>query len=128
MERANKLSVDRTSSKQDLVTAVLALEPQTKAARLRDVLPVIEQKLAEGVRIADIARTLNDGGLELTGGTLKSYLSRYRKRSKVKAPLSHSDPVGSASRGEPTGPDPATPFDPTAECRREVGNRGTDPA
>lgn len=72
-------------SKEDLVAAVLAMEPATKAARVRDVLPAIEQKVAEGVRIADIVDTLSNAGLELTVGTLKSYLSRHRRRP-AKAP------------------------------------------
>lgn len=88
------------------------MEPKTKASRVREVLPAIEQKLAEGVRIADILRTLSDGGLELTEGTLKSYLSRHRKRA-TKAPVfPHRD---SASFGRD-----ASRIESFAESRRSA--------
>jgi hypothetical protein len=41
---------------------------------------VIEQRLAAGVRIADILKALRDGGIDLTEATLKSYLYRYRQK------------------------------------------------
>lgn len=49
---------------------------------MREVMPLIEKKIADGVRIADILVALADTGLELSEATLKSYLYRYRKRKK----------------------------------------------
>jgi hypothetical protein len=48
-------------SKADLHRALAAIEPTTKAAQVREVMPLIEQKLAAGVRIADILAALNAG-------------------------------------------------------------------
>lgn len=66
--------------KSDLTQALTAMEPKTKAAKVREVMPVIEQRIAAGVRIADILKTLQGRGIELTEATLKSYLYRYRKK------------------------------------------------
>ncbi|ARU20782.1 glutathione ABC transporter permease GsiD [Ralstonia solanacearum] len=56
------------------------MEPKTKAAKVREVMPVIEQRIAAGVRIADILKTLQGRGIDLTEATLKSYLYRYRRK------------------------------------------------
>jgi hypothetical protein len=67
----------------DLKAKIEAIKLTTKAARLRQLMPVIEAKLAEGVRAAEIVETLRNGGLELTMGTFRSYLHQYRaKRDK----------------------------------------------
>ena len=66
--------------RQNLIETLTALEPKTKAAKVREVMPVIEQRLAAGVRIADILKALSNGGIELTEATLKSYLYRYRRK------------------------------------------------
>jgi hypothetical protein len=72
-------------SKTDLRQALTALEPKTKAAKLREVMPLIEEKIKDGVRIAEILSVLQAGGLELTEGTLKSYLHRSRKKQSKPA-------------------------------------------
>lgn len=83
--------------KVDLTQALSEIEPKTKAAKVREVMPVIEQRIAAGVRIADILKTLQDGGIELTAATLKSYLYRYRKKGRaVGRPAA---PVGQRSTG-----------------------------
>ncbi|WP_231674477.1 hypothetical protein [Ralstonia pseudosolanacearum] len=66
--------------KSDLTQALTAMEPKTKAAKVREVMPVIEQRIAAGVRIADILKTLQGRGIDLTEATLKSYLYRYRRK------------------------------------------------
>ncbi|CAL8481717.1 conjugal transfer protein TraD [Caballeronia sp. S22] len=63
----------------NLLQTLTALEPKTKAAKVREVMPVIEQRIAAGVRIADILKALREGGIDLTEATLKSYLYRYRR-------------------------------------------------
>jgi predicted NBD/HSP70 family sugar kinase len=67
---------------KSLRAAVEQIEVGTKAARLRSVLPEIEQRLAAGARIADVVQTLNEHGLAITTATLKSYLYRFRKAAR----------------------------------------------
>ncbi|MGY2492758.1 hypothetical protein [Cupriavidus sp. CP313] len=66
----------------DLAKALTALEPKTKVARVREVMPVIEERIAAGVRIADIAKALQDGGIDLSEATLRSYLYQHRKKKR----------------------------------------------
>lgn len=104
--------------KNDLTQALTAIEPKSKAAKVREVMPVIEQRIAAGVRIADILKALKDSGLELTKATLKSYLYRYRKKQRVKMVERQVQPVGSRSAGTPTpapsqeSSEPPTPREP----------------
>ena len=53
-----------------------------KAKRLRQLWPVIEAKLAEGVLHSEILEALNRNGFELTERTYKSYLYRHRKKQR----------------------------------------------
>ncbi|MDH4910108.1 conjugal transfer protein TraD (plasmid) [Xanthomonas axonopodis pv. ricini] len=89
--------------KSDLTQALTAIEPKTKAAKVREVMPVIEQRIAAGVRIADILKTLKDSGIDLTEATLKSYLYRYRKKhqAKTKGQQSASRTVGMPAPPQP---------------------------
>ncbi|WP_234909671.1 hypothetical protein [Xanthomonas citri] len=89
--------------KSDLTQALTAIEPKTKAAKVREVMPVIEQRIAAGVRIADILKTLKDSGIDLTEATLKSYLYRYRKKhqAKTKGQQSASQTVGMPAPPQP---------------------------
>ncbi|BBU33359.1 hypothetical protein BTHE68_70930 (plasmid) [Burkholderia sp. THE68] len=68
---------------RDVMQALTALEPKTKAAKVREVMPLIEQRISAGVRIADILKALREGGIDLTEATLKSYLYRYRQKQQV---------------------------------------------
>ena len=81
-----------------LRAAVEAVEAGTKAARLRSVLPEIEQRLAAGARIADVVEALNRSGLPITTATLKSYLYRFRKAAQETQPASAQVVSESASR------------------------------
>ncbi|WP_449106792.1 hypothetical protein [Pseudomonas mohnii] len=67
----------------DLVTALKAVEPETKAAQIRQVMPIIEQQLKAGVRRQAILDVLKEQGIEIGMETLKSYLYRYRKALKA---------------------------------------------
>lgn len=71
-----------------LRAAVEAVEARTKAARLRAVLPEIEQRLSAGARIVDVVEALNRSGLPITTATLKSYLYRFRKAAQEAQPSS----------------------------------------
>lgn len=66
----------------DLATALKAVEPETKAAQIRQVMPIIEQQLKAGVRRQAILDVLKEQGIEIGMETLKSYLYRYRKALK----------------------------------------------
>ena len=67
----------------DLATALKAVEPETKAAQIRQVMPIIEQQLKAGVRRQAILNVLKEQGIEIGMETLKSYLYRYRKALKA---------------------------------------------
>lgn len=78
-------------AKLDLASALQAVEPETKAAQIRQVMPIIEQQLKAGVRRQAILNVLKEQGIEISMETLKSYLYRYRKSVKagtVEAPAS----------------------------------------
>jgi hypothetical protein len=68
---------------RDVVQALTALEPKTKAAKVREVMPLIEQRISAGVRIVDVLKALRESGIDLTEATLKSYLYRYRQKQHV---------------------------------------------
>lgn len=88
-------------TKSDPKQAVRDTEPTTKSARLRDVMPEIEKKLAVGVRLRAIHQALIGAGLELTLQTLKTYLYRYRKKQRAH-PTGHQTALAaSAALGEP---------------------------
>ncbi len=80
----------------DLRTALDAMTPGTKAARLRTLLPLIEAKLSVGVRMAEVVRVINQCGLAISPATLKSYLYRYRKQ-QVRGMATHALPVKTTS-------------------------------
>jgi hypothetical protein len=63
--------------------ALRQLTAGRKAKRLGSLLPVIEQKVAEGITHGEILNLLNANGFELTERTYKSYLYRYRKRRRT---------------------------------------------
>ena len=67
---------------RSLRNAIEKIQATSKTARLREVLPDIEQRLAAGSRIADVVAALNDNGFEISIATLKSYLYRFRKTER----------------------------------------------
>ena len=66
--------------------ALEQLPIEKKARRLRILWPLIEAKLAEGVSHAAVLDFLNRNGFELTEGTYKNYVYRFRKMQQ--APVS----------------------------------------
>lgn len=64
----------------DLKISIEKLEARKKAGRLRDLMPVIEAKIRQGIRHVDIIRALNEQGLAMSEYTYRSYLRRYRKK------------------------------------------------
>ncbi|QFG27716.1 TraD protein (plasmid) [Pseudomonas umsongensis] len=69
---------------KDLTNALMAVGPESKAAKIRQVMPLIEQQLSAGVRRQVILDVLKEQGIELSMETLKSYLYRYRKAQRQK--------------------------------------------
>ena len=67
---------------RSLHLAIETLEAGTKAARLRILMPDIEERLTAGARISDLVRTLTENGLPISTATLKSYLYRFRKAAR----------------------------------------------
>ena len=90
-----------------LEEALAELPVEKKARRLRVLWPLIEAKLAEGVSHAVVLEFLNRNGFELTEGTYKSYLHRFRKLRRV------------PGRAEPQAPRIA----PAPSTKPEGGNR-----
>ncbi|MEW4339619.1 hypothetical protein [Chromobacterium vaccinii] len=111
--------------KQAITQALMTAEPKSKAAKVRRLMPVIEQKIEEGVELQTILNTLNSQGLDLTMNTFKSILHRHRKaqgRGKAQSlepqqqepaalePEAESAPGGAVSMGalhDLMNPDPA---------------------
>lgn len=69
-----------TMTALDARQAVRQIEPTTKAAKLREVMPEIEMKLAAGVQLGAVHEALIASGFDLTFQTLKTYLYRHRKQ------------------------------------------------
>ena len=66
--------------------ALNELPIEKKARRLRVLWPLIEAKLAEGVSHSAVLELLNRNGFDLTEGTYKVYLHRFRKVSGKRLP------------------------------------------
>ena len=76
-------------------SALKAIKPRTIAAKLRDYLPLIDDKIQAGARIDEILAALSSAGMEVKENTLKSNLQRYRKKqqsAKPKAPAAPAKP------------------------------------
>lgn len=59
-------------------------KPASNAQRFRDLLPDIEQRIADGVPQTDIVAALATAGLHMNIETFRNYLSAERKRLKAK--------------------------------------------
>ncbi len=73
---------------QKALNAIRSTEPTTRTVQLRELLPAIEDRMAEGVRLSVIHRALLDSGaidFELTVASLRTYLSRFRKTRRAAA-------------------------------------------
>lgn len=96
---------------KDLTNALMAVGPESKAAKIRQVMPLIEQQLSAGVRRQVILDVLKEQGIELSMETLKSYLYRYRKaqrqtadkQPKTASPVPSTQPVTEREAPEKNG-------------------------
>ncbi|MDR5769654.1 conjugal transfer protein TraD [Caballeronia sp. LZ028] len=89
---------------RDVMQALTALEPKTKAAKVREVMPLIEQRISAGVRIADILKALRECGIDFTEATLKSYLYRYRQKQQVERETTGQKIQSNAQHSSATDP------------------------
>ena|SRR5712691_5571413 len=96
----NRRSAESTPA--DLVKALGALAPRTKARKLQLLLPTIEKKIQEGIPHVDIIRALAEQGLEFTEGTYFNYLQRYR--AKASALRRHADQENASTERAPAVP------------------------
>lgn len=61
---------------------------------MRELMPLIEQKLACGVRLAQIVGALNSAGIAVSMATLKSVLYQERKKAAKAAAGKAASPTG----------------------------------
>ena len=87
-----------------LEQALQHLRAEKKARRLRVLWPLIEAKLAEGVSHAAVLELLNRNGFDLSEGTYKSYLHRFRKMQRQAGPRPPSE---APARPSSSAPNPA---------------------
>lgn len=87
-----------------LKDALEALTATTKAGRFRELMPVIEAKVAAGVRHDEILEALNSHGFDMDKYTYKTYVYRNRKAAKKegKAPLPSPSPAPAGKTGTGT--------------------------
>jgi hypothetical protein len=123
-------------AKVDLQAALKAMEPDTKAAQMRSVMPIIEAQLKAGVKQQAILDVLKNQGIELNMPTFKNYLYRYRKSLKngmqTTEPASgmtttpiEKEPVSVSYETEPeTEPTSTVPVAPSALSK--IMNPGDD--
>ncbi|WP_143132892.1 hypothetical protein [Brucella cytisi] len=118
----------------------------TKAAKLRAMMPEIDRRIREGVDHQAIVDTLNEHGFNMTLNTFRSNLFRYRKRegllktsprggidkSPVRSPVPKADGNSQVTSGEldDTTPDdePATNSEKleqlfSAKSRGDLGDK-----
>lgn len=95
----------------ELERTLKQLPVEKKARRLRLLWPLIEAKLVEGVSHAAVLEFLNKNGFELTEGTYKNYLHRFRKTRQAPPRVQPISTAAIASGN--TGERPATfDYDP----------------
>lgn len=91
---AKQVQVGCKMAGKDIEAALMAVEPETKAAKIRQVMPVIERQLKAGVTRKAILEVLKAQGIEVSMDTLKSYLYRHRKAQRADADQKPALPVG----------------------------------
>lgn len=67
----------------DLATRLNALQVKSFAARLRPLMSEIDRRVRDGVAQQDILAALHGDGINITLGTLRTYLKRYRQKVRL---------------------------------------------
>ena len=101
----------------DLKTSVSNLQVKTKAAKLRALMPLIEAKVSEGVRHADIILALNEQGFAVNEMTYRTYLKRHRQKRTASVSNPASPPLV-AKEGMRTTPTPFSELPPRVSGSR----------
>lgn len=114
---------------QHAVAALQALpansKPLSKAEKFRQLLPAIEQQIADGTPQADIAAALSASGLTLSLEMFRNYLSTARKRVTPPKGPAHATPASAATTqpAPPASTPPANvaPATPARGWQRQRG-------
>ena len=93
----------------DLRAAIQQVEPASKAAQLRAVMPDIELKLAAGVTLAAVHQAMANAGFNVSFHTLKTYLYDFRKRQRTQA--AKGSRAAAAIASESVAPNSTCPAD-----------------
>lgn len=88
-------------------SALASLTARTKAGRFRQLMPLIEAKIKEGVRHDEILAALNSNGFDLSENTYKTYLARNRKAAKTAQPQRPAAAPAAKTAKTVTVPSPA---------------------
>src|SRR5581483_6597101 len=96
----------------ELEQALRQLPVEKKARRLRILWPLIEAKLAEGVSHAAVLDFLNRNGFQLTEGTYKNYVHRFRKTRQPAAPGPQPLSAPPVNAAEASNRPPTFDYDP----------------
>lgn len=95
--------------------ALLALTAKTKSGQLRELLPLIEAKVAAGVRHEDILAALGQHGFSMSMAAYKTTLYRIRKeRGQAGTPAPTQAPTAPARAAEAAPSDLAASEPPAA--------------
>lgn len=86
--------------------AIKQIEPTSKVAQLRLLMPDIEVKLGEGVQLSAVHKVLVAAGFDLSFQTFKTYL--YRIRRKEKTAQSFHNPIANTEALSDDSPKSAT--------------------
>ncbi|MCT8308714.1 hypothetical protein NYQ51_16960 [Xanthomonas translucens pv. translucens] len=111
------MNVDVNKLKQSLTE----LTGGTKAAKLRRVMPEIEEKLDQGVRHEEIVAALAAGGLDVTLETFRKTLYRYRAQHAGGAKQTPPKAIrATRADGNPQAPADAPQEDSTADAAEDA--------
>lgn len=100
------------------------LKPATTAAKVRAMMPQIQEQLANGVPYADIVAALNEAGLELAPRNFETILYRYRKKHGAAAPAASAQPP--AEPEADAAGEPAAAPEPPAATEQPAAKTETD--
>lgn len=65
-----------------LLEALRAVPVRTLSGQLKPFMPLIEERMRDGVRLSQIIEVLESNGLPIQIGTLRKYLTRYRQSQR----------------------------------------------
>ncbi len=91
----------------DLEALIGTIPETTLAARLRALMPIIDQRIKDGVSHQDVVDALNaHGGLatKVKLQTFRSYLFRYRKKARTARADGGAQGARTAAQGAPATP------------------------